>query len=208
MNFRFIFDFSKTSNIRFQNLLSVASIVTMMFVGDLALALLGAFAPVGLGWLSVPKPFVFPAVLFFALLGASLAFDKGNQFWLVRNFGKICLTPFYRVSFPDFFLADQLQSLSIVLSDFSFSVCFFLVDAWNGSSQCLLLNPFIRPTMAMLPSLWRMLQCLRRYHDRTNKADRVQLANAGKYFVALCVTICSLLRALLDNYYADAVWIS
>jgi hypothetical protein len=52
-------------------------------------------------------------------------------------------------------------------------------------------NPYVRPTIAMIPSILRMLQCLRRYRDTRS---RDQLWNAGKYSSSLFVSIFSALR--------------
>lgn len=40
--------------------------------------------------------------------------------------GRMLAAPFFSVGFADFWLADQLNSLSTVLVDFHFLVCFYL----------------------------------------------------------------------------------
>lgn len=36
--------------------------------------------------------------------------------------------PFHRVGFADFWLADQLNSLSVVLMDLEYMICFYSVE--------------------------------------------------------------------------------
>lgn len=48
--------------------------------------------------------------------------------WLFTHFYqfRIIRAPLARVRFPDFFLADQLNSLSFVLPDLAYFLCFFV----------------------------------------------------------------------------------
>ena len=52
---------------------------------------------------------------------------------------RIVTAPFHHVGFADFWLADQLNSLTIVLLDIEFFICFYAVEVdWLGSKrECL-----------------------------------------------------------------------
>jgi hypothetical protein len=100
------------------------------------------------------------------------------------------LSPFRPVVFRDFFLADQINSLVIVLYDFEFVICFFSYDAWAGTGtigclfptyilgHCTAGNAWTRPLFAIIPAAVRFIQCIRRFYD---SKDIKQLYNAGKY---------------------------
>lgn len=106
----------------------------------------------------------------------------------IRVLFNIMCAPFRQVTFKDVFLGDQLASITIgtnlyfsnmlVLMDLEYAFCFFSGDAWIGTDKCTPINKWFRPLLALLPSLWRFLQCLRRYRDGKDKS---QLYNAGKY---------------------------
>lgn len=113
----------------------------------------------------------------------------------MATIGNIIVAPFKKVQFRDFFLADQLVSISIVLYDFEFALCFLLSDAWTGNTGCAAANKYTRPLISMLPSLWRLLQCFRRYRDGK---DRNHMINAGKYASSIFVSLLSALRSLVS----------
>ena len=45
--------------------------------------------------------------------------------WLMKTIGRILLAPFFRVTFPDFWFADQLTSMADVLFELQFIACAF-----------------------------------------------------------------------------------
>jgi len=133
-----------------------------------------------------------PFFLLLATLAAFVAFQFKSNFWLAKTMVRILSAPFITpVVFRDFYVADQLISISIVLYDLEYTFCFFLYDAWTGTDACAAANPVLRPLIAVLPGLWRFLQCLRRYKDSREYAH---LLNAAKYSCSFFVAICSAIR--------------
>ncbi|TNN12929.1 Xenotropic and polytropic retrovirus receptor 1 [Schistosoma japonicum] len=65
----------------------------------------------------------------------SFAHSKARR-WLLRVLGRIIRAPFARVSFADFWLADQLNSLSFIFPDIAYFICFYSsqIDWANGMS--------------------------------------------------------------------------
>ena len=73
------------------------------------------------------------------------------------------------MQFEDFWLADQLTSLPIVLLDLHFMFCYLATEPHvNGQTTCGRLGSGIRPIIACLPAWWRFWQCLRRFRDSRN----------------------------------------
>src|SRR5690349_2210130 len=66
------------------------------------------------------------------------------------------------------------------------------------------INQWARPAISVLPFLYRLLQCLRRYKD--NK-DTGQLLNAGKYCTAIFVSTFSALRSNLASPAFFGMWL-
>uniref|UniRef100_A0A6Q2YMU4 Xenotropic and polytropic retrovirus receptor 1a n=1 Tax=Esox lucius TaxID=8010 RepID=A0A6Q2YMU4_ESOLU len=48
-----------------------------------------------------------------------------SRFWLLKLLFRVMTAPFHRVEFADFWLADQLNSLGMVLMDLEYLICFY-----------------------------------------------------------------------------------
>ena len=71
--------------------------------------------------------------------------DKNNEIICFAGPGvfqlRIMTAPFHHVGFADFWLADQLNSLTTVLLDFEFLICFYALEVnWLGTSSKLSLS--------------------------------------------------------------------
>ena len=90
-----------------------------------------SYAPIFL-WLALICYFISPFKSYF----------HDSRMWMVNVIYRILVSPMYRVSFADFWVADQLNSLAIVFLDFEFSFCFLASLGTNtvadikGSSTC------------------------------------------------------------------------
>ncbi|XP_062515065.1 solute carrier family 53 member 1-like isoform X2 [Corticium candelabrum] len=118
-------------------------------------------------------------------------FHWRSRLWLLRKLKRIIMAPYYAVEFPDFWLADQMTSLSGVLLDVEYTLCFFAFD-WKqhpDHAVCTSVQNGIRPIIACLPAWFRFAQCLRRYRD-TNKFFP-HAVNAGKYSTTFIVVLFS-----------------
>ncbi|KAG5847954.1 hypothetical protein ANANG_G00131760 [Anguilla anguilla] len=114
-----------------------------------------------------------------------------SRFWLLKLLFRVFTAPFHRVEFADFWLADQLNSLVMVLMDLEYLVCFYsfeldwtekkglLPDSSKSGQVCHSYAYGVRAVIQCLPAWFRFVQCLRRYRD--TKRAFPHLANAGKY---------------------------
>ncbi|VDL97979.1 unnamed protein product [Schistocephalus solidus] len=140
-------------------------------------------------------------VLMFAYLFSPLPFFHHRL--------RILRAPFAHVNFPDFFIADQLNSLAFVFPDFAFFVCFYgsYLD-WPSmhvkyslknstttpavpKTTCDGLLFGISPLLRTLPAWFRFAQCLRRYQDLVFKEPMPHLYNAAKYSTTFFTAIFS-----------------
>jgi len=134
--------------------------------------------------------------------------------WLIRKgrWGickiamRILLAPFYPVSFGDFWLADQLNSIVVVFLDFEFMLCFYSyvwpLDKNENGEVCNGNNYIVRPVISCLPAFWRLMQCLRCYYDTRHY---VYLINAGKYFTTFPVVILFSLFTINNQSLTDSL---
>lgn len=146
--------------------------------------------------LSIPM-YVSPLALYILmamfLLNPTKTFRHEARFWTLKVLWRICLAPFYYVSFADFWMADQLNSLVPACLDLQFMICFY----WNNNNwhtaspaevnSCIEGSYLIRPLVAMMPAWFRFAQCLRRYRDTREAFPH--LANAAKYSTSFFVVI-------------------
>lgn len=137
------------------------------------------------------------------------------------------MAPFFDVTFADFWIADQMNSLAAVLLDVEFFVCYLVYGIYSSESsgtyicmvvthssivmilfiaiQCNSVIYGVRPLLAVMPAWWRFAQCLRRYRD-TRKVHP-HLVNAGKYSTSFFVVFFSSLAAGIKSEYFRNVFI-
>ncbi|KAM7378744.1 hypothetical protein PAMP_004343 [Pampus punctatissimus] len=136
-----------------------------------------------------------------------------SRFWLLKLLFRVVTAPFHRVGFADFWLADQLNSLVVVLMDLEYMICFYSFELdWKShdgliSSEdkevCNSYSYGVRAVIKCLPAWFRFVQCLRRYRD--TKRAFPHLVNAGKYSTSFfVVTFAALYSTYKDEPEADA----
>ncbi|KAF5945496.1 hypothetical protein HYC85_015724 [Camellia sinensis] len=138
----------------------------------------------------------------------NIIYRSSRFFLLACAFHCLC-APLYKVTLPDFFLADQLTSQVQAFRSLEFYVCYyFWGDYKHRQNTCMdsgVYNTFYF-IVATIPFVSRLLQCLRRFYE---EKDGMQGLNGLKYFitiVALCMrTAYSLNKGLSWNILA---WIA
>ncbi|KAI6657643.1 Phosphate transporter PHO1-like protein 1-like [Oopsacas minuta] len=126
------------------------------------------------------------------MLNPVFIWSKSTRFAFARVLLRIITSPAHTVYFGDFWFADQLNSLVVILLDFQyfFCYCFFEFSTPLNSTTCSSHTSFIRPLIACLPAMWRLLQCLRNFWD-TN--DIWHFWNGIKYVTTFPVVILAAL---------------
>uniref|UniRef100_A0AAQ4RCH3 Xenotropic and polytropic retrovirus receptor 1a n=1 Tax=Gasterosteus aculeatus aculeatus TaxID=481459 RepID=A0AAQ4RCH3_GASAC len=122
---------------------------------------------------------------------------------------RVVTAPFHHVGFADFWLADQLNSLGVVLMDLEYMICFYSFELdWTkhdglvsseGKDVCNSYSYGVRAVIQCLPAWFRFVQCLRRYRD--TKRAFPHLVNAGKYSTSFFVVTFA---ALYSTHKAEA----
>lgn len=115
----------------------------------------------------------------------------GNQFyalsrrWLQVGLFRLVLSGLYPVEFRDFFMGDIFCSLSYTVSNLSFFFCLYahlwrgIINGNSGANTCGSNKSRSMGFLQSLPSIWRLLQCLRRFADSGDGFPH--LANMVKY---------------------------
>lgn len=108
------------------------------------------------------------------LFNPTKTFRHEARFWTIRVLWRIFLAPFYYVSFADFFVADQLNSIVPAFLDLQFLMCFYYKNPdWNTAQQSGKALYAIHDHLSMAKTLLNFLAtCNQKYSNVPNKNCR------------------------------------
>lgn len=202
INYKFIFEFNLATVLDFRQFLVLPSAM-LGVMGFCAWFSLQDFWPnklTGRDW-----PLIFLPIPLILFLWPGRQFYGSSRRWLQVALWRILWSGFYPVEFRDFYLGDILCSLTYSLSNLSFFICVYGIK-WRHSlgsgpvpdSTKYCGSKYSRSMgfLSALPSIWRFLQCLRRYMDTGDMFPH--LANMMKYFSG-CLYYCFLSMWRIDE---------
>ncbi|CDY16129.1 BnaC08g39940D [Brassica napus] len=129
-------------------------------------------------------------------------FYRSSRYFFLACVFRCLAAPLYKVTLPDFFLADQFTSQVQALRSIEFYVCYYgWGDFRHRKNTCntSLYNSFLF-IVAVLPYVSRLLQCLRRLFEEKNPE---QGYNGLKYLLTI-VAVC--LRTAYSFHKGDIAW--
>lgn len=150
------------------------------------------------------NPFVFPLILIsFLVVYLFNPFNiclRSSRWWLIKTIWRLVAAPFYHVTFADFWLGDQLVSMSQAMKDLEFIGCFYInkfkdgVNTIENTAECGSGGSIPMMIAGTLPNWFRAAQCVRRFVD--TREGFPHLANTLKYSLGFIDVTLSYL-----NYY-------
>ncbi|KAI5612647.1 xenotropic and polytropic retrovirus receptor 1-like, partial [Silurus asotus] len=207
VNHVLIFELNPRNNLSHQHLFEIAGFLGMLWCVSILSCLFSDS-------LSIPVHACPLALYGFFLLFLINPFKTcyyKSRFWLLKLLFRVVTAPFHRVGFADFWLADQLNSLSVVLMDLEYLICFYSVELdWVSTNigpivtggTCNTYSYGVRAVIQCLPAWFRFVQCLRRYRD--TKRAFPHLVNAGKYSTTFfVVTFAALYKTHKAKDHSD-----
>ncbi|KAK4417642.1 Phosphate transporter [Sesamum alatum] len=120
---------------------------------------------------------------------------RSSRFFLLRCAWHCICAPLYKVTLPDFFLADQLTSQVQAFRSLQFYVCYYgWGDFKKRSNKCLESDVYeiLLFVVAIIPFWSRAVQCLRRLFE---EKDTMQGLNCLKYFSTIVALV---MRTIYD----------
>lgn len=199
INYKFIFEFNLATALNYKQFWFLPSL------SFAALSLVFWFASENYWPDEFPSrdwPWLYLGLFLIVFFWPGPQFYGPSRKWLQIALWRLLLSGFYPVEFRDFFLGDIFCSLTYTMGNISFFFCLY-AHQWNGllgggppshvhnvcgSSKSRLMGFF-----STLPSIWRFLQCVRRYCDTGDWFPH--LANMMKYgFSALYYCLLSVWR--------------
>ncbi|KAK8644345.1 hypothetical protein V6N13_123654 [Hibiscus sabdariffa] len=184
VNFSFIFGFKQGTELGYREVLLLSSGLSL-------LALAGVISHLDMEIDPSTKSFrtlteLIPLFLLIAVLSITFCpfniIYRSSRFFLIRCAFHCVCAPLYKVTLPDFFLADQLTSQVQAIRSLQFYICYY---GWGNfrerSNTCGESEVYkvLYIVVAIIPYWIRFIQCLRRLFEEKDSAHAV---NGLKYF--------------------------
>ncbi|XP_060785345.1 xenotropic and polytropic retrovirus receptor 1 homolog isoform X3 [Neoarius graeffei] len=207
VNHVLIFELNPRNNLSHQHLFEIAGFLSMLWCVSILSCLFSDSLRIPIH--ACPLA-LYGFFLLFLINPLKTCYYK-SRFWLLKLLFRVVTAPFHRVGFADFWLADQLNSLVVVLMDLEYLICFYSLELnWLNSSKRVMSNNTcntysygVRAVIQCLPAWFRFVQCLRRYRD--TKRAFPHLVNAGKYSTTFfVVTFAALYKTHKKENPSDA----
>jgi hypothetical protein len=210
INYTHIFEFPERP--LYQQVFEMAAFCTLVITISMLVFVTGGiqqfskdFQVPGLAALASIPLAVLPLFVFLLVMIVLIGMQIKARWWGLLSLMRTISAPFFPVTYQDFHTAEILLSSCVLLTDFQFSLCYFFLDSFRNSDSCQFNYQWVKPLIVILPSVWRTLQCLRRWADLQ---EPTHLLNAGKYALGAVVTILAFLArvfANLGNFWV-ALW--
>ena len=194
INYVFIFNLNYRNHVLPYNLLELG--LTLMLAWFLAV-LVYAYSQLIYIFPSTYTPLAITCAYFVIIMNPLLTTLHDGRKWFLKRLLKIICAPFFFVNFEDFWLADQLCSLTYMFSSLQYMVCFLSYDKNNvAKGECNMTSVVVSALCSALPFLFRLLQTCRRFYD--SKLN-IHIPNIIKYFLSILTVITSTIAAALQT---------
>ncbi|XP_070795368.1 solute carrier family 53 member 1 isoform X2 [Pituophis catenifer annectens] len=121
VNHVLIFELNPRSNLSHQHLFEIAGFLGMLW----CLSLLACIYGDSTGFPMQANPLILYGFMLLFLINPTKTFYYKSRFWLLKLLFRVFTAPFHKVGFADFWLADQLNSLAVILMDLEYMICFY-----------------------------------------------------------------------------------
>ncbi|XP_031262417.1 phosphate transporter PHO1 homolog 3-like isoform X6 [Pistacia vera] len=200
VNYSFIFGFKQGTELGYRQVLlvgfGISVLALLTVIGNLDMEI----DPLSKDYdgLTEYLPLILVLVLLVALLFPFNIFYRSSRFFFLVCLFHCIAAPLYKVTLPDFFLADQFTSQVQALRNLEFYICYYgwgdVRHRTNYCSKSTVFNTFDF-IVAVIPYMSRFLQCLRRLFV---EKDPMHGYNGIKYFLTI-VAVCMRTALNLDG---------
>ena len=136
INYEFIFEFDPRSHLHFHNFFELGVILLLTY----SLSVFVTFSGIATSLVSPALGSVlFAIIMCFVLFNPFDIFYKSARWWMIETILRIVSAPWRKVEFRDFFIADELNSLLLLLLTSYLFIC-ASVSSYEGIGTSLLLN--------------------------------------------------------------------
>ncbi|XP_071373078.1 xenotropic and polytropic retrovirus receptor 1a isoform X2 [Centroberyx affinis] len=134
VNHVLIFEINPRNNLSHQHLFEIAGFLGVLWCMSIMSCLYSDYTYLPM---QINPLILYGFMLLFLINPFKTCYYK-SRFWLLKLLFRVFTAPFHRVEFADFWLADQLNSLVIVLMDLEYLICFYIFELqWSNSKGLL-----------------------------------------------------------------------
>ncbi|GMJ04127.1 hypothetical protein like AT3G29060 [Hibiscus trionum] len=184
VNFSFIFGFKQGTELGYREVLLLSSGLSLLALAGVISHLDMEIDPRTQSFRTLTE--LIPLFLLIAVLSITVCpfniIYRSSRFFLIRCAFHCVCAPLYKVTLPDFFLADQLTSQVQAIRSLQFYICYY---GWGNfrerSNTCGESEVYkvLYIVVAIIPYWIRFIQCLRRLFEEKDVAHGI---NGLKYF--------------------------
>ncbi|XP_019195154.1 PREDICTED: phosphate transporter PHO1 homolog 3-like [Ipomoea nil] len=204
INYPFIFGFKQGTELGYRQVLLIASGLSVLALAAVLSHLDMEMDPVTRSYnvLTESVPLILISVLLIITFCPLNIMYRSSRFFLITCAWHCICAPLFKVTLPDFFLADQLTSQVQAIRSFEFYICYY---GWGNfrqrSNTCQDSDVYklFYIIVAAIPFVVRLLQCLRRLFE---EKDNSQGLNGLKYFTTVAALV---LRTLYEQKKGTAL---
>ena len=146
---------------------NIAGLFTIIFGGLISLELvlneyIYHFIPVKI------FPLIMWVILLVFLINPFNVYNRRARFSFIIALFRVATAPFHPVHFSDLFLTANLNGIVIILLDIEYMACYVIEGPWSGLENintCISTENAVRPIVALIPTLWSWMLCLRAFYD-------------------------------------------
>ncbi|KAI3467310.1 hypothetical protein Pfo_023973 [Paulownia fortunei] len=192
VNYSFIFGFKEGTELGYREVLLLGFCLSVLALASVLANLDMEMDPVTQDYKAITEllPLGLVLLVIVIMLCPLNIIYRSSRFFLLVCLFHCVLAPLYKVSLPDFFLADQLTSQVQALRSLEFYICYY---GWGDyklrQNSCKTTNVFntFSFVVAAIPYWWRLLQCLRRLYEEKD----VRQGYNGLKSLSTIVAVCS-----------------
>ncbi|KAI5665666.1 hypothetical protein M9H77_15519 [Catharanthus roseus] len=197
-NYPFIFGFKQGTELGYREVLLLASGLSVLALAAVLSNLDMDMDPITKQFQTLTElvPLGLVTVLLLILFCPFNIIYRSSRFFLIRCAWHCLCAPLYKVTFPDFFLADQLTSQVQALRSLQFYICYYgWGDFKRRSNNCQGSDIYkiLYIIVAVVPYWSRFLQCIRRL---VSERESKQGLNALKYLSTIVALVA---RTIYDQ---------
>ncbi|KAF3665147.1 Phosphate transporter PHO1 -like protein 10 [Capsicum annuum] len=114
---------------------------------------------------------------------------RSSRLFLIRCVFRCICAPLYKVTLPDFFLADQMTSQVEAIRSLEYYICYYTwIKSSHGHNMCESHNIYniFYFILAIIPYWFRFFQCVRRLCE---EKDQAQALNGLRYFLTILALV-------------------
>ncbi|XP_059317309.1 phosphate transporter PHO1 homolog 10-like [Lycium ferocissimum] len=189
INYAFIFGFKQGTELSYREIFLLSNGLAMLVLAALLMHLhMNARAEVyGTSIEYVPLGLIM-VLLSITFCPLNIIYRSSRLFLIKCVFRCIC-APLYKVTLPDFFLADQLTSQVEAIRSLEYYICYYTwVKSSHGHNSCQSHNVYniFYFILAIIPYWFRFFQCVRRLFE---EKDQAQAYNGLRYFLTILAVV-------------------